>query len=201
MSGRFTDHRPAPEAAAADPRPLADGPSPAGRATRPGRHDAWTYFLTYHTYGTWLHGDERRSVDRRHNVPETDTLPPDAARLAVARELLKHQPTVLDPRRRQIVEATIREVCAHRGWHLHAVNVRTNHVHAVITSGVAPEKVLTDLKAWATRRLTEAHALPRGTKVWSRHGSTRYLWTEKEIEDACHYVVECQGIALSKDET
>ena len=103
-------------------------------ARRAGEREAWTYFLTYHTYGTWLHGDERRSVDRRHNIPETETLSPDPGRLAAARELLKHEPTLLDTRRRQIVEATIREVCAHRGWHLHAVNVRTNHVHVVITA-------------------------------------------------------------------
>ena len=25
------------------------------------------YFLTFRTYGTWLHGDERGSVDRKHN--------------------------------------------------------------------------------------------------------------------------------------
>jgi REP element-mobilizing transposase RayT len=200
MPGDLTDHVPVPDARAKGPRRLGDGTLPAGGNARPGSREARTYFLTYHTYGTWLHGDERHSVDRRHNIPETDTMPPDAGRLAAARERLKHQPTLLDAGRRQIVEATIREVCAHRGWHLHAVNVRTNHVHAVITARVAPEKVLTDLKAWATRRLIEAHAFPRGTRVWSRHGSTRYLWTEKDIEDACHYVVECQGIVLPKGE-
>ena len=27
------------------------------------------HFLTFRTYGTWLHGDARGSVDRFHNVP------------------------------------------------------------------------------------------------------------------------------------
>jgi len=25
------------------------------------------YFITFRTYGTWLHGDERGSIDRYHN--------------------------------------------------------------------------------------------------------------------------------------
>jgi hypothetical protein len=29
------------------------------------------YLITFPTYGTWLHGDERGSVDRDHNLPGT----------------------------------------------------------------------------------------------------------------------------------
>ena len=28
---------------------------------------------------------------------------------------------------------------------------------------------------------------------WSYHGSTRYLWNERDIHDACHYVLYEQG--------
>jgi hypothetical protein len=38
------------------------------------------YFITFHTYGTWLHGTERGSVDRAHNTLGTPLLPPDVAR-------------------------------------------------------------------------------------------------------------------------
>jgi hypothetical protein len=44
--------------------------------------------------------------------------------------------------------------------------------------------------------MIEAGVLPRAAKAWSRHGSTRYLWTDKSIEDACQYVIEGQGIDL-----
>ena len=37
-----------------------------------------SYFLTFTTYGTWLHGDTRGSVDREHNIVETPYLEPDA---------------------------------------------------------------------------------------------------------------------------
>ena len=27
------------------------------------------YLITFHTYGTWLHGDSRGSIDRINNIP------------------------------------------------------------------------------------------------------------------------------------
>jgi hypothetical protein len=38
------------------------------------------YFITFHTYGTWIHGDDRGSVDRHHNLYGTPMLPPDPSR-------------------------------------------------------------------------------------------------------------------------
>jgi len=38
------------------------------------------YLITFTTYGTWLHGDPRGSVDREHNVWGTPFLDPDRAR-------------------------------------------------------------------------------------------------------------------------
>jgi hypothetical protein len=37
------------------------------------------YFLTFHTYGTWLHGDERGSIDRKgYNIPGTPVRVPNS---------------------------------------------------------------------------------------------------------------------------
>lgn len=33
------------------------------------------YFISIRTYGTWLHGDDRGSVDRQHNEFNTPMLP------------------------------------------------------------------------------------------------------------------------------
>jgi hypothetical protein len=55
---------------------------------------------------------------------------------------------------RRTVEIQIAETCRHRGWTLHVVNWRSNHVHAVVTADVQnPKKMRIDLKAWATRAL------------------------------------------------
>jgi len=154
------------------------------------------YFITFHTYGTWLHGTDRGSVDQSHNQYGAPLLDEDDLREQQECLHLKHKPVVLDEACRRIVDRTIREVCEHRGWTLHALSVRTNHVHAVISAGVDPEKVLNDLKSYATRRMVEAGLFPPDTKAWTRHGSTQYLWKAESVSAACQYVCEGQGKEL-----
>ena len=102
-------------------------------------------------------------------------------------------PFGLTNKQRVTVDQTIRDVCTYRGWTLHALNVRTNHVHLVRSAVAAPEQAMTTLKAWATRRLREASLVDVDAKLWSRHGSTRYLWTPADVETACRYVTAEQG--------
>jgi REP element-mobilizing transposase RayT len=151
------------------------------------------YFITFVCYGTWLHGDERGSVDLGHNVPGTPYLPADVERLKAEQELMDQPPYELDHRRREVVLKTVQEVCAHRGWSLLAAHVRSNHVHIVAQAVAKPEKVMNDFKAYASRRLNEAGLDDRDRKRWARHGSTRYLWKPEHVEAAIHYVVHEQG--------
>jgi alanyl-tRNA synthetase/REP element-mobilizing transposase RayT len=154
------------------------------------------YFITFTTYGTWMHGSDKGSVDRDHNIPGTPLVEPDADRQATESNLKKGDPFTLDAKARSIVERTIQEVAEHRAWRIHAVNVRTNHVHVVVTSDATAEQTMLDFKSYATRRLVEAGSAPSGAKVWTRHGSTRYLWDVDDAESACVYVREGQGVDL-----
>jgi REP element-mobilizing transposase RayT len=156
------------------------------------------YLLTWTCYGTWLHGDPRGSVDDEHNVPGTPYVPDNPRRVARAQAQLCHAPTELDRISREIVADTINAHCRRRGWELHALNVRTNHVHLVVAAGdVPPEAVMTQLKAWTTRRLRAAGRFPPDQRVWTHHGSTRYLWKESSIAAAAAYVVDGQGADLT----
>jgi REP element-mobilizing transposase RayT len=155
------------------------------------------YFVTFRTYGTWLHGDERGSVDRNHNRVGEPLIAPDVNLQRYRQSLLKTPPVYLDAKQRACVERTLREVAAHRGWILHAVNVLSNHVHLVVETSetpdkAKPEKVMADFKSYATRRLREAELIPEIITVWEHHGSTRYLKTEEAVQRACHYVLHCQ---------
>ncbi len=162
--------------------------------------DPLAYLITFPTYGSWLHGDERGSVDWRHNVPDTPLVAPDREQARRSRERMKQPPVLLNVERRTIVHRTIVEVAAHRGWILHALNVRTNHVHLVVTADEPPERVMTTVKSWATRRMIEAGVLPRATRAWARHGSTPYLWKPDQVEAACEYVCDGQGRDLDMGE-
>lgn len=154
------------------------------------------YFISFRCYGTWLHGDPRGSVDRRHNIYGTPMLPADEQRRREMGSRMKRDPVELTAARRAAVEEGVRETCDKRGWTLHAINVRTNHVHSVVTAIAKPEPVMNAFKANATRKMAEAGAWQRGVKPWSRHGSTRYLWTEQSVARASDYVINGQGDEL-----
>jgi REP element-mobilizing transposase RayT len=157
------------------------------------------YLLTFHTYGTWLRGDERGTVDRKahNNVPGTPMLgaSPELSRLDERR--LMHPPVTLTPSQRALVETTVRQVSAYRRWTLHAVHVRTQHIHLVVTAQGAPERMMASLKSWCTRKLRREALWESPHSLWARHGSTRYLWDEEAIRAACAYVLHGQGAPLA----
>ena len=152
------------------------------------------YLITFRSYGTWLHGDERGSVDRRYyNRFGTMKIEADADMKARKAKLLKSEPYFLGAAERQIVESAVREVCLIRGYALYAINVRTEHAHIVTGNSGKPERMMDSFKAYSTKALRNAGLIGEGFKPWSRHGSTRYLWTDEHIAKAVDYVVNGQG--------
>lgn len=152
------------------------------------------YLITFRCYGTWLHGDERGSTDRFHNVYKTPHIPQDHRWHDYNRRRLNSEPLVLTTHQRETVESAIRDVCLHRRWHLYALNVRTNHVHVVVAIGaIRPERALNAFKAYATRRLRERNQWRESHSPWADKGSNRYLWTERSLGLAIEYVIHGQG--------
>jgi REP element-mobilizing transposase RayT len=123
------------------------------RSNEPPLPMALAYFLTWPTYGTWLPGDERGWVEYRHGWQL-----PDSIRKLEAEARMTEDACTLDTEERAVVEATIAEHCRTRGWELHAVNCRTNHLHVVVTADRDPDQVRAQFKAWCTRRLKELQA-------------------------------------------
>lgn len=158
--------------------------------------DILAYFLTFTTYGTWLHGDERGSVDEAHRAYGSPYAAASPDRAEANRERMKWPPFTLDANARGVVDRTIREVCEHRKWTLKALNVRTNHVHIVIWAPVSATKVLSDLKAWCTRRIREAGCVEPKREVWTEGGSKRKLFTKRGVNNACEYTRTGQGADL-----
>jgi len=155
--------------------------------------DPLAYLITFRTYGTWLHGDARGSVDRDHNAYDSPMLPPNPGLALAEVAQLKHAAILLGEAHRTTAAEAIERICHDRGWTLSALNVRTNHVHAVVSAPDSPERVMHAMKSFATRRLREMRLVGDDTRPWARHGSTRYLWTLRQVEEACRYVRESQG--------
>jgi REP element-mobilizing transposase RayT len=155
------------------------------------------YLITFRCYGTWLHDEERGSVDRFHNQYQTPFVAPNENRSQYNRKQLKAEVVVLSAKQRESVESAIREVCDFRDWLLHAINIRTNHVHAVVSIGsVKPDRDLNDFKSYATRKMRQDDCWFSERSPWVDKGSKRYLWNERSIELAVDYVMNGQGEEL-----
>lgn len=152
------------------------------------------YLITFHTYGTWLHSDERGSIRRNRKAEkESQFIPINTPLMETLQSEMKSRPFLLDSEQRKVVDAAIREVCEFRKHRLHAVNVRTNHCHSVIGAQCSPERLADTLKAYATRRLREHRLIGGDIRVWARGRSRRYLWKPRHVAAAVDYVLYGQG--------
>lgn len=159
---------------------------------------ALAYFITFSTYGTWLHGTGKGdgSVDRHHNVYGTPFVAPDAEREKRASARMTEPPYVLHEATRTIVRDAIVGLCHEKNWMLLALHVRTNHVHVVVGADREPGRLMSELKARASRELnrsgTDVH-----DKRWTRHGSTRHLFDDVSVVAAVTYVLDEQGMPMA----
>ncbi len=125
------------------------------------------YFISFRTYGTWLHGDKRGSIDRFHNRFRSPYIPQNEKWRQHNEQRLKAKPLILKARQRKSIETAIRETCNIREWWLQAVNVRTNHVHSVVSANRKASLVLNALKANATRQLRQDGLWPHSFSPWA----------------------------------
>jgi len=150
------------------------------------QEDPIAFFLTCVTYGTWLPGDERGWVEHKRGwkLPNPD-LEADCE-LPMSEDAIR-----LTTEQRQSVEDQMSETCQYRGWHLHAVNCRSNHFHAVVTASETPaRKIRIDLKGYATRCLRSFE--PSRSNWWAERGSIRWIFTDEDLETVITYVNDAQ---------
>jgi REP element-mobilizing transposase RayT len=156
---------------------------------------AIAFHIVWTTYGTWLPGDVRGWIDKKHSGIQD----PDPQRERESRERMVENGIILTPSQRLNVENTIRDHCRIRNWMLHAVNVRTNHVHVVVSADRDAGVVLDQLKAWCSRRLSDAAGLTKlvgkkaGRRRWFTEGGNKEnIEDEDYLANAIEYVLEGQ---------
>jgi len=148
------------------------------------------YFLTWTCYGTWLPGDARGSVEWTPDIAKR--LAPNEKKVDHWSRRLKHAPVILSDAMRSCVGESIEEAADYHGWTIHAVNPRTTHIHIVVSAPITPEETMRRFKARATRSLRERGLIDPARTVWTRHGSTLYLWDEAAVREKAHYVLHGQ---------
>ena len=149
--------------------------------------DPLGFFITWASYGTWLPGDSRGWIEFQRGWQF-----PDPIRELEAQAKMSENACRLTLEQRLAVNTQIEETCEHRGWLLHRVNCRSNHVHVVVSAPFThPKKIRMDLKAWATRCLKEIFD-PQRENWWADRGSIRWLWTDDDLHAAIRYVADGQ---------
>lgn len=167
------------------------------------------WLLTSTTYGTWLPGDQRGSVTsvrdarpgeakassrREHDRFGEACEPAMPGIRSSAAGLLKGPVVWLTVDQAHTVISQLKETAEYRGWRLLVAAVMRNHFHVVIGSreDVDPRKVLNDLRAYSSRRLSRDFGRPASGKWWTRNGSRRWLFDEEAIYAAINYVLHKQ---------
>ena len=152
------------------------------------------YLITIRTFGTWLHGDERHSVDRHgKNIYGTLDIVPNPKLNETMKSELKQPEIIFDELQRETVEIAVKELCEQRKYFLQAINVRSNHAHFVVSAQTKPERIADAFKAFATKKLREENLVLKELQIWSRGRSRRYLWKPRHVELAIDYVLYGQG--------
>ncbi|MCA8936765.1 MAG: transposase [Planctomycetes bacterium] len=151
------------------------------------------YLLTWTTYATRLHGAENGSHDADTNDRGGHFVPPSFRYENLRRSQAKELPFILDAKCRGAVFRALMQHADYREWHVFAVNIRTNHVHLVVSAGAEPAELLRQFKAYATRGLRAAELIPDRTRVWTEGGSRKWLFTRDHVDAACDYVLHQQG--------
>ena len=151
------------------------------------------YLITWTTYGTWLPGDERGWVAKGSAVIRD----PDPGMHEAAHSAMTEEAVVFAKRQRDLVDGVIVKHCEIRRWILHARNVRTNHIHVVVSAALEGEVIRAQFKAWCSRRLSEqAGVRGKGDNGFCRwfteKGDIKWIDDEEHLHNAIRYVNEGQ---------
>ena len=151
------------------------------------------YHIVFRCYGTWLHGDASGSTHHSKTTYGSPFIGPDPHWQHRENVSMKQPQYHLDEPHRKLVLEAVKGVCSYREWELIVMHVRSTHVHVIVSADDKPERVMKDFKIYASRALNKAGFDTKDRKRWARHGSTKYLWKEKELESVIDYVLHEQG--------
>jgi hypothetical protein len=162
------------------------------------------WFLTWHTYGTWLPGLElgfvgesrdetgKKFKENEPGTPYSSNLP---GLQTYARNSMKGPPILLTKAQADALFEQLQETARIRKWTPVAISISPSHVHVLV--GVLgdpdPEKLLGDFKAWGTRALSRAWGPPASETWWTQGGSKRRKKNAEDSRAALDYIRQQEG--------
>ncbi|HEX8912233.1 MAG TPA: hypothetical protein VF796_07725 [Humisphaera sp.] len=148
------------------------------------------FHITFGTYGTRLHGDERGTIDRKANRPGDPIVGSDASWWSQERGRMKFPPVVLTLEQMRHAEQSVPYVCTRGEWTLRTCAAGPDHVHVLLTAMCLhpePERIRMWLKRWLGQAMSKRWSLPEGATWWAEGGCIRYVWSEEYYEAVHKY--------------
>src|SRR5262249_17814230 len=139
------------------------------------------YHITFGTYGTRLHGDERGTIDRSMNRPGDPIIGRDDDWNRIERERLNFPPREFTPEQRLAVEELIPLVCERGKWKLYACAAAPDHVHVVLIGVADGDAIRKWLKRWLGLMLAKRCPLQVGQTFWAECGSVKWVWNPRYL--------------------
>ena len=148
------------------------------------------YHITFGTYGTRLHGDERGTIYRAMNEPGDPIIGRDEEWRRIEQHKLKFKPRVFTIQQMSDVEQLLPLICTHGGWMHHAGAAGPDHVHEVLTGNADGVDIRKWLKRWLGEELAKIYPLLPGETFWAECGSVKWIWTDEYFRRARDYVFD-----------
>ena len=128
------------------------------------------YLLTWTAYGTWLPGDNRGWQNKLTKEIQT----PNTKLYEHAQQKMIETTFYIPSSDRVVLEKEITAYCHSKSWFLHAISVRSNHIHILMSAkDIRPKIVCQRLKAISTIVLKRSHKNRK--RFWTEGCSTRFI--------------------------
>ena len=146
------------------------------------------YHITFGTYGTRLHGDERGTVDRRRNRPGEPIVGRQEAWECLEANRLARPPIVLTAEQQEHAERTIPEICRRGGWAHRQSACGPDHVHVLLSAAADGRAIREWLKRWLGEAMSARWPLPQGQSWWAKSGSVKWVWDDAYLRRVAEYL-------------
>jgi hypothetical protein len=149
------------------------------------------YHITFGTYGTRLHGDERGTVCRSENQPGDPIIGSDPTWWMQERNRLTFDPVYLDREKMVYAERVAPDICVRGKWQYHMGAAGPDHFHILLTPDdpmVEGDAIRKWFKRWLGQEMSKRWPLPDEATWWSEGGSVRWVWTQKYFDNVYGYL-------------
>jgi REP element-mobilizing transposase RayT len=146
------------------------------------------YHITWGTYGTRLHGDDRGTVHRAENQFGDPILGQDADWQRMESHRLRFPARTLNLDQRLHIETTFTLICARGGWKPVEIAAAADHVHCIASADVDGDAIRKWLKRWMSQAMSERWRLESDQVWWAECGSVKWIWESAYLQRAIAYV-------------